>query len=109
MKKEKQVQGAKEKAKDERTGKQKSLVALWYIGIIVGAGMLGIAFIFKSWPLTILALVLGLVLKGTNQKVPLPAIYRDKGIKNQLFEGVAGRVSAEDEIEIPEEEEEEEE
>lgn len=60
---------------------------LWYLGVVAASLLLIGGFLLKSWPLSICALVLGLVLQKTNRFIPLPSIYRQMGIKNEIFEG----------------------
>ena len=64
-------------------------VPLWYLGVVAAAAALIAAFLFKSWPLSVAALALGLILQKTNSRIPLPAVYRKLGIRNDIFEGKA--------------------
>ena len=60
---------------------------LWYLGVVLTAAALILAAVWKSWPLSIAALVLALILRATNRYIPLPKVYERMGVKNDLFEG----------------------
>ena len=60
---------------------------LWYLGVLLAAVALVLAYLTKSWPLTVFVVVLAVVLKRTNRRVPLPKVYRDMGVRNEYFEG----------------------
>lgn len=66
---------------------KKVYVVLWYLGVAVSAVILAAGFLTGNWALSIAALILGVVLKKTNKYVELPAIYRELGITNRIFEG----------------------
>lgn len=59
---------------------------LWYICVVIAAIALVLSYILKNWVLTLLAFALGLFLKSTNKYIELPKIYRELGIKNEVFE-----------------------
>lgn len=66
---------------------RRTYVVLWYIGVAGSAVVLAAGFLTGNWPMSITALVLGIVLQKTNKHVELPAIYRELGITNRIFEG----------------------
>ena len=59
---------------------------LWYLLIAATVGILILAFFIKSWILTLVAMALALFLKRNNRKIPLPKVYRDLGVSDDLFE-----------------------
>ncbi len=62
---------------------------LWYAGLIAAVIFLVFGFLLKSWALSLAGFVAALFLKATNKYIPLPKIYRDKGVDNRVFEGRA--------------------
>ena len=74
---------------------KKAYVVLWYMSVAAAAVILAIGFLTGNWPLSIAALVLGVILRKTNKYVELPAVYRELGITNQVFEG-RGKANEED-------------
>ncbi len=60
---------------------------LWYLGVLLVTVVLVLSFLIKSWPLTIFAVVLTVVLKVTNKHIPLPKVYQELGVRNEFFEG----------------------
>ncbi|MGI6709423.1 MAG: hypothetical protein ACOX33_10110 [Dethiobacteria bacterium] len=66
---------------------EKAQVILWYIGVVAAAVLLVAAFIWKIWVFTVFAFILGLLLKKTNRRIPLPAVYEELGVVNEIFEG----------------------
>lgn len=67
--------------------KQKHI--LWYLGIIIAAALLALGIFLRSWPPSLAGFAIALLLKATNKYIPLPKIYRDMGIDNEVFEGRA--------------------
>ena len=64
---------------------------LWYLGVAVAAGLLIVSIFARNWWLSVAVLILALVLKYTNKYIPLPKIYREMGIDNDVFEGKTTR------------------
>lgn len=60
---------------------------LWYLLLVAAMVMLTLAFLQNNLFLTVAAMGLALALKATNKYIPLPKVYRDKGVRNELFEG----------------------
>ena len=67
----------------------KAKYTIWYLGIIMAAVMLGFGIFSKSWLLSLAGFAVALLLKTTNKYVPLPKIYREMGIDNEVFGGKA--------------------
>ena len=66
-------------------------IVLWYLGVALAACLLIISIFQRTWILGIAALILALVLKATNKYVPLPKIYAQLGVSNDVFEGKTGK------------------
>lgn len=59
----------------------------WYLGVIAAVAALVMAVLYGNGILSVCAFVLALVLRATNQYIPLPKIYAKLGVKNEVFEG----------------------
>lgn len=70
----------------------KAKYTIWYLGIIIAAVMLGFGIFSKSWLLSLAGFAVALLLKTTNKYVPLPKIYREMGIDNEVLRERQGRV-----------------
>ncbi|MDO4313242.1 MAG: hypothetical protein Q4C52_09160 [Eubacteriales bacterium] len=62
---------------------------LWYLGIVIASVLLAFGIFLRNWPLSLVGFAIALILKATNKYIPLPQIYRDMGIDNEVFEGRA--------------------
>lgn len=69
---------------------------LWYLGIVIASVLLAFGIFTKSWLLSLIGFAIALTLKATNKYIPLPKIYRDMGIDNEVFEGRAKQNYEED-------------
>lgn len=72
-------------------GMKRFNTVLWYLGVAASVVILAIGFLTGNCPLSLTALILGIVLQKTNKYVELPAIYRELGITNRVFEGRGSR------------------
>lgn len=59
---------------------------IWYTLLIAAVAIVIIGFLFKSWAATILAAALCIGLKKTNNKISIPKLYINLGIKEKYFD-----------------------
>ena len=69
---------------------------LWYLGVIAAVALLAVGIFTRSWLFSLTGCGLTMILKVTNHNVPLPRIYRDMGIDNEVFEGRTKQKNEED-------------
>ena len=61
----------------------------WCLLVVIDAGMLVVAFTTQSLMATALAAVMAYVVVKSSEAVPIPEIYRSKGITEEMFSGKA--------------------
>ncbi|MBY4798235.1 hypothetical protein K6V98_07735 [Collinsella sp. AGMB00827] len=62
-------------------------VVCWHVGVLVAALMLVMAVVLGQWIPTLLTAGLIFVLKRTSAKIPLPRVYRELGLTEDVFMG----------------------
>lgn len=60
-------------------------ITVWYVGVFVVSLTLLLSFVTKNWLLTGLCVVVTAILKSNSNDIPLPRIYREKGVSNAHF------------------------
>lgn len=57
----------------------------WYIGVFMTSIALLVSVSTRNWILTFVCAISAFMLQKLNDKVELPKVYRDRGIKNEWF------------------------